>query len=186
MKCEDFVSLICGVTGLVVVNYLFRLRKVPRTYLTDYMRGVRFVKGAFAQVLGPGGHQPLTRHEHIEVVDMRPAPFLLESISYRDALQSDSVISIGGELLVDDPYLAATSLKNRVSDSLPIVRQALRGAVSRKITDRTQEFRMRVAEAVTAAANEELHRVGMKVSSVEITEVFSRNASPQGFAKSLN
>lgn len=186
MNFEDLVSLFCGITSLVVVTYLFRLRRIPRVYLMDYTRGVLFTKGTFARILGPGGHQSLTRQEHIEIVDMRPMPFVLEQISFRDALQNDSIISVGGELLVEDPYIAATSLKNRISDSLPIVRQELRSTVSRAVLGRTPELRMKMAEDVRKAVNEELHRVGMKISNVEITEIFSRNTLPHGFPKVLN
>ena len=186
MNAANVLELAYLATAVVLIVFLFRFGKVPRTYLTDYMRGVRFVKGTFVNVLGPGGYKPLTRRVHIEVVDMRPVPFLLESISYRDALESESVISIGAEMLVDDPYLAATSLKNRISDSLPIVRETLRTIVSRTIADRSPAFRAKVAADIQEAVNEKLRRTGMKVLNLEITELFWRNDSPQRIAKGLN
>lgn len=186
MNAADVLELVYLTAAVVLIVFLFRFGKVPRTYLTDYMRGVRFVKGTFVNVLGPGGYKPLTRRVHIEVVDMRPVPVVLESISYRDALESESVISIGAEISVDDPYLAATTLKNRISDSLPIVRDTLRTIVSRTIADRSPEFRAKVAADIQGAVNEKLHRMGMKISNIEITELFSRSTSPQRTAKSLN
>jgi len=186
MSTADVLQLTYFITVAVVIIFLFRFGKIPRTYLTEYMCGVRFVKGRFANVLGPGAHKPLTRRVHIEVVDLRPVPFLLENISYRDASQSDSVISIGAEMLVDDAYLAATSLKNRVSDSLPIVRETLHTAVSRTIGDRSAEFRVQVAKDIERAVNDELRPLGMRISNVEITELFSHGASPQRIAKNLN
>lgn len=186
MSVADVLQLAYFVSAVIVIVFLFRFGKIPRVYITDYMRGLRFVKGTFVNVLAPGAYKPLTRRVYIEIVDMRPMPFVLESISYRDALQSESVVSIGGELLVDDPYLAATSLKNRVGDSLPIVRQALRATVSRTITDRTSAFRAKAARDIQGAANEELGRMGMKISSVEITEIFSASGTPQRTARGLN
>lgn len=186
MNVEDLITLGCFLSAGVLLSYLFRLKKVPRIYLTDYMRGLRFVKGSFDGLLGPGGHQPLTRGEHVEVVDMRSVPFLLESIWYRDALQSESVVSIGAEMLVDDPYLAATSLKDRVGDTLPIARDTLRTAVSRRIADGGPDSRARFADDIQTTINDELRRVGMKIANVEITEIYSRVASRPPVAKGLN
>lgn len=185
MSAADVLQLVYLATAVVLIVFLFRFGKATRTYLTDYMRGLRFVRGAFANVLGPGGYKPLTRRVHVEVVDMRPVPFLLESISCRDALQNESVVSIGAELLVDDPYLAATSLKSRVSDSLTFVRDALRVVLSRAISHGNPEFRAKVGQDVENTANEQLRRVGMQISRVEVTEVFSRSAPPR-VTKGLN
>jgi hypothetical protein len=186
MNSIDIVQLAYFVTAVALVIFLFRFGKAPRTYVTDYMRGLRFVRGKFVDVLGPGGYKPFTRRVKVEVVDMRPVPFLLESISYRDALQNDSVVSISAEMLVDDPYLAVTSLEHRISDSIPIVRETLRATLSRTITDRTPDFRGRVAADIQTAANGELRSVGMKVANVEVTEIFSRNTPPRRAAKGLN
>lgn len=186
MTAVDLLEIVYFAAAVVVIVFLFRFGRIPRIYLTDYMRGLRFVKGRFMDVLGPGAYKPLTRRVQVEIVDMRPVPFVLESIAFRDALQSESVISVGAELLVDDPYLAATSLKNRVSDSIPIVRQALRGLVSRTIADRTPEFRTKVSADIEAVVNEELRRMGMKISNLEITEIFSRGGPAQRVGRGLN
>ncbi len=186
MTAAEVVTLSYWIIVVAVIIFLWRWRKIPRIYLTDYMRGVRFVKGSFVNVLGPGSYKPFTRRASIEIVDMRPVPFVMESVSYRDALQSESVVSIGAEMAVDDPYLAATSLKNRIGDSLPIVRNTLRATVSRTITDRSPEFRVQTARDIQEAVNEELRRYGMKISRVEITEIFSHGAAPQRISKGLN
>jgi regulator of protease activity HflC (stomatin/prohibitin superfamily) len=159
---------------LAMVPLLAVARKAKRIFVTDYQRGVRFVKGSFSNVLGPGSYQPLTSREQIEVVDMRPQPIFLEKISYRDACQNDSFLSIGAEMLVCDPHLAVTTLKKQIDDSLPIVRDALRSVVSRGIADGSPEFRSKTAVDITQAINAELSRVGMKISGVEIVELWSR------------
>jgi regulator of protease activity HflC (stomatin/prohibitin superfamily) len=186
MSAADVLSAVYFVTAIFAILFALRLRKIPRTYITDYMRGVQFVKGLFVEVLGPGGYQPLTHGVKIEVVDMRPVPVILDSIAYRDALQNDSVVSIGAEILVSDPYLASTSLKNRIDDSLPIVRDTLRTVISRGIADTSPEYRSKTAEDITGAVNDELRRMGMKISSVEITELFSRSAAPRRVTTGLN
>lgn len=186
MNVAGVLELLYLPMAIVLIIFLYRWGKMPRTYVTDYMRGLRFVKGAFVGVIGPGSYKPFSRGVHIETVDMRPVPFLLERITYRDALESDAIISVGAELSVDDAYLAATSLKDRVGDSLLILREKLRSSASGKIADRRPEFRAKLAESIEYAANEELRHSGMKVSNVVITEMFSRSSMSQPSSRSLN
>ena len=175
MNPEDIFSLFFFPAVICEFFYLMYLRKIPRVYVMDYKRGLRFVKGAFRDVLGPGNYQPLTRRVQIEIVDMRPVPFLLERIFYRDAMQSDSVVSIGAEMMVSDPYLACTMVKDRIGDSMPVIRDTMRSVLSRGIADASPEFRVKAAEDIAAAVNAELKRLGMKISNVEITELSSRS-----------
>lgn len=175
MAPDDLSAFVLFWLVVLVFAFLLYMRKIKRVYITDYLSGVRFVKGSFRDVLGPGGYQAFTRRVHVEIVDMRPVPFLLERIFYRDALQGESVVSMGAEMLVCDPHLASTLLKDRVADSIPIVRDALRAVLSRGITDESMEFRVKAAEDIESAGNAELNRYGMKISHVEVTELSSRS-----------
>jgi hypothetical protein len=175
---NQILATVSFLAFLFALFYLLYTRRLPVTYITDYTRGVRFAKGAFSGVLGPGAYQFSSRNIHVDIVDMRPVPFL-DRITYRDALQNDSVMSIGAELLVDDPYVAATSLKNRVNDSLPMVREMLGTVARRQIADTSGDSRVRMAADMTAAVNSDLKRVGMKVQNLEITELATRAAATQ-------
>jgi regulator of protease activity HflC (stomatin/prohibitin superfamily) len=175
MAPNDISAIILVSLVALVFAFLFRMRKIKRVYITDYMRGVRYVKGSFRDVLGPGSYQPFTRRVTIERVDMRPVPFVLERIFYRDALQSDAVVSIGAQMLVSDPHFASTMLEDKVGDSMPIVRDTLRSVLSRGIMDESPEFRIKAAADITSAANAELSKFGMKIAGVEVTELSSRS-----------
>lgn len=177
MNLNDILSLIFFPVAIASIIFIYYLRRFPRVYVPDYARGVRFVKGSFHDVLGPGSYQNFTRRVQIEVVDMRPVPVILDRIFYRDALQSDSVVSVGAEMLVDDPYLAATSVKNKIGDSLPIVRDTLRSTLARGIAETSAEYRLKAADDIASAVNDELKRLGMKISNVEITELSSRSTT---------
>jgi hypothetical protein len=175
MAPSDIPAIILVSLVVLVFAFFLHMRKIKRVYITDYMRGVRYVKGSFRDVLEPRSYQPFTRRVTVERVDMRPVPFVLERISYRDALQSNAVVSIGAQMLVSDPHVASTMLKDYVSDSIPIVRDKLRSVLSRGITDESPEFRVKAAEDITLAANAELSQFGMKISDVEVTELSSRS-----------
>jgi hypothetical protein len=174
MNFSDLLSLIFFPVAIAAIAFVYYLRRFPPVYIPDYARGVRFVKGSFRDVVGPGSYQNFAKRVQIEVIDMRPVPVIVDRIFYRDALQNDSVVSIGAEVLVDDPYLAATSLKNRVGDSLPIVRDTLRSTMAGGIADLSPEYRVKAADDIASAVNAELNRMGMKISNVEVTELSSR------------
>jgi len=156
---------------IVMVLVALRMRNKKRVYVTEYQRGLRFVNGTFKEVLGPGSYRPLFSGQKIELVDMRPQPVLLEVFPYRDAFQNDSYISLGLELLVDDPYLATKMLKDQVSDSISVARDRIRTTMSHTVCDGSLEFAARIADQITSSVNDELQRLGMKVTNVEITEL---------------
>jgi len=65
-------------------------------------------------------------------------------------------------------------VKDRIGDSMPVIRDTMRSVLSRGIADASPEFRVKAAEDIAAAVNAELKRLGMKISNVEITELSSR------------
>jgi hypothetical protein len=151
-----------------------RLRKVKRIYVPDFKRGLRFVNGSYANVLDPGSYRIAGTREHIELVDMRPEQVILDRTSYRDAWNNTAVISVSAEILISNPHLATTSLKDQINGSLPIARDAVRSTLSKGIASEGAEFRIKTAADITQAVNEELDRVGMKVQNVEIVEFWLR------------
>jgi len=159
---------------IVAVSVLAgRLRKARRLYIPDYQRGVRFVNGSFANVLGPGKYTLVSPKAQIEVVDLRPQPIFIERIPYRDVWQNDCRISIAAELLVDDARLAATKLKDQTGDSLAIIRNEAQSELSSGSSEGAP-----VPGDISQAINKQLGPVGMKVSNVEVVEFWcNSNAS---------
>ena len=167
------------IAGIVALVFLIRrMRTAKAVFIPDYQRGVRFVNGVFRDVLGPGCYRSYTGRDVIGVVDMRPSPFLEERMSYQDALQSPSVISVGGELFVADPYLASTKLKNPVDDSIPMVRDTIKSFAAGNIADTRPDARGKMAEDITKAVNRELSQFGVAVRNLEVTELWTRPLQP--------
>lgn len=164
------VAFLLSAAFVVLVRLRNRNRK--RIVLTDFRRGVHFVNGSFKAVLGLGAYRYDARKEQITVVDMRPQPILIDRLGFQDALRHDGVISVGTELLVRDPRLAATALRDNVKDSYVMVRDTIRMAMSTLVAPGA-ESAASVAAAITTAVNAELAKVGMGVSEIEITELFT-------------
>lgn len=160
--------------GLFSILILRFIPRRTRIFITDYQQGVRFVRGSFAGLRGPGSYMAGRGDDQITVVDMRPLPFLIERLFFQDGMQNPAVISIGAELVVQDPYAAVTLVKDRVNDSIAIVRDTLRTHFGKTMADTTPNGRKIVAERITSASNVELKRIGMEIKNLEVTEFWSR------------
>jgi|GEM_PF-2267026 len=159
--------------GLAALFYLLATRKQrKRLMITDFRRGVHFVGGTMKDVLGPGSYIYNVRKEEITVVDMRPHPILIERIAFQDALGHGGIVSIGASLVVRDPTLAATVLRDQVSDSYLIVRDTLKATLSTQIAPSKENAEL-MQRAVEVAVNAELGKAGMGVSDLEVTELWS-------------
>lgn len=152
--------------------------------IPDFRRGVRFVRGAFSAILKPGAYRINTAKEQVTIVDMRPQPLLFDRCMYRDVLNRPSVISIGTELLVEDPRLATTTLKDQVKDAIPIINNLIQTSAARMVTEPSPEGRKATSAAITSAVNTALSQYGLRISPVEVTEVYSQpaTASPSSSA----
>lgn len=178
MNSDAIWGLVLFAAIFTSVALRFRRQGRARVFITDYQRGLRYVNGTFVGLVGPGSYRSNGSKNQITIVDMRPRLIVLERIFYQDALQSPSVISIGAKLSVRDAYRAATKLKDYTTDSLTIVRDAIRVTVSKSIGDSFADARRKTAAEIQKAVNAELDRVGMAVDSVEITEAWSRPVEP--------
>ena len=171
-------SLVILLTVVVVLVIRLRNGRKKRILLTDFRRGVHFVGGSFKSVLGPGSYRYDARTEQIIIIDMRPQPILIERLAFQDALRNEGVISVGTELLVREPRLSATALRDQVNDAYVMVRDTVRIAMSKQIATSTENTTA-IAKAITTVVNEELSKVGIAVSEIEITELSSQTIQPQ-------
>lgn len=124
--------------------------------------------------MGRRSYRSYPGRDQINLVDMRPNLFLEERMSYEDAMQSPSIMSIGAELAVSDPYLAFTKLKDPIDDSIPIAKEIIWSFAASNITDTSPAAREKTAEEITKAVNSELSQFGVRVGNLEITELWSR------------
>ena len=158
-------------TTVVVMLAMARFnRGKKRILIPDYRRGVLFENGSFVKVLEPGSYRVSGSKQQITIVDMRPQPFLLERIGFQDAVKNQGVVSLGVDLRVQDPHLAATATRDQIKDALAILRDQLRTVLSQQISDLRPEAPAKLAETIAAAANKELRKIGMRAAGTEVTE----------------
>jgi len=173
---DDFGAISSGIVGAAVVATLMitqSKRGKKRILITDYRRGVHFSNGAFKCVLPPGSHKYNPERDQITIVDMRPQPILVERQAFQDAVGAQAIISIGTELIVRDPQLVATSLRDQIRDSYTIVRDTLRTIVPSQVVAGAGNNRASIEAALTQGITTSLARVGMGITEIEITELWA-------------
>lgn len=158
--------------SVVVVVFLGRRnRNRKRILIPDYRRGVHFVGGVFSGVLDAGSYTFDARKEQITIVDLRPQPILMDRLGFQDALKHDGLISVATELVVRDPQLAASALRDQVKDAYILTRDTIRLTMSQQIADDVDLVRL--GDAIAAAVRLELRKVGMDIPNLEITELWA-------------
>jgi hypothetical protein len=172
-----------SIVAVIVLGRRATLRK--RIVITDFRRGVRFVGGVFSGVLDAGSYTFNPRKEQITIVDMRPQPILIERLGFQDALSHQGVISVGTDLLVRDPQLAANALRDQVKDAYILARDVVRTAMSKQIIPDNSDV-AGLTQTLNAAIRVELGKVGMDISDIEITELWSSPPSAQPHTRSVS
>jgi len=176
---SDAVAGLFTIIGVLLAWSAFLYVRMTKTvYITDYQAGVKFRHGIFSRVLGPGFYRTRSGNAPINVVDMRPHQFLFERLTYQDALQSDSLISIAGSVIVSDPYLAVTSFKDIETDPITVAKDGLRVAIARTMADPSEQGRERIASGLTAELNRELRKRGVELRDLEVTELWTEVTDP--------
>jgi hypothetical protein len=181
MAQDAFTNISPIITFASVIAALFlsrRFRGRTRVLIPDYRRGVRFVGGVFSDVLDAGSYSFDGRKEQVTIVDMRPQPILIERLPFQDALNHQGVISVGAELVVSDPQLAASALRDQVKDAYILARNSIRAAISQQIVTGTGDLNG-VTAPITSAVRSELRRVGMDIANVDVTELWLSPSVPQ-------
>lgn len=143
----------------------------------EYQRGVKYKKGVFAEVVPPGSYRYYPKREKIEIVDMRPQPFLFEVLNCTDALKQPMVVSVTGEMFVNDPKQSVSRAKKDVDEGLARIPQSVRNACSRLIVhgaSNTAEHE--ITDALDAALNRDLAEFGLAARNIEVNEIWTAPA----------
>ena len=174
---EDLIGAL-GFLALIAAVIGFRIRSsFPRITILEYERGVKFRKGVFVEVLGPGCHRIHSKHERVEKIDMRPQPFLFEALSCVDALQKRLAVSMAGEILVDDARLAFTNTRTQSEDIVARLPQIVRGATARVVLPSSFETEFAILKQSISEALMQLQSLGFKVENFQLTEIWMERST---------
>jgi regulator of protease activity HflC (stomatin/prohibitin superfamily) len=143
---------------VVVVAVLYKVLNLKRITIFEYQKGLKYSRGRFVGVLGPGQSWVLPAFTAIVPVDVRPE-FI--TILGQDVLSADGVtlkVSLAAEFEVIDPNLAINKNANFRSGLYLSLQMALREIVgTEKIDDLMQNrssIGTKLMERCTAKASD--------------------------------
>jgi regulator of protease activity HflC (stomatin/prohibitin superfamily) len=169
------------VGGILVAKY-----GMKRVTILEFEKGLKYHKGKFKRVLGPGQYWYLKYHTKVDKVDVRPR---FVSITGQEVLSSDSVtlkVSLAAKYEIADPNIAVNSIDSYANALYMELQLALRQIIgSAQIDDllaKRDEFSGRLMELTEDKAEQ----LGLKLHSVNIKDIMLPGQLKQMFAQVVN
>ena len=159
-----------------LVRRLARARKtelvIPVT-VQEGQVGLVYVDGAFTRQLGPGlhGYWNVGKVVHVKMVDLKRQPL---DVTGQELLTRDKVtirVNLTAEYRVTDPIKAVTEVKDYVDALYRALQHAFRAMLGTLTLDQILERKAAVTEDVAAQVREDLARIGIEVSTIELKDV---------------
>jgi hypothetical protein len=185
MDAEAILGTLSTACFLISVLAVLYLRRTKIVHIADFQVGLRFRKDGTYGVLSAGCYRTGAGLSPITVIDMRPRQFILERMTFQDALRTPSVISVAGELVISDPQTATNTFKDVLDGSVAIIREGLCPAASRSVVSATQDAREMLAATITSEMNRALEPSGVMIRNLEITELWTQPVT-YAFASEMN
>lgn len=179
----DGLIAIIVVGGVVAVIVKFFTKRIT---VLEYERGLKYNKGKFQEVLGPGRYWYLPSSVTIHKVDIRPS---YASISGQEVLSSDGVtikISLAANYEVTDPNVAINKVQN-YHDALYLELQlALRQIIGSMDIDTVLNSRSEIQTKLVDLTAAKIAELGLKLHSASVKDIMFPGKLKELFAQVIN
>ena len=165
---------------IIVVKFVSNVKRVT---IFEYERGVKYVKGRFAEILEPGQYWFFTYHTSITKTDLRPR---FVSISGQEVLSSDGVtlkVSLAAKYEISDPYAAMNKIDDYSQALYLELQLALRQIIGSTAIDELLKKRQTVGEKLMELAASSLEEFGLKLLSVNVKDIMFPGELKKMFAQ---
>lgn len=179
-----------GIAGIVVLigliwRFGFGGANMKRILVLEYQRGIKFTRGKFTSVLEPGQHRINEKRHRVDLVDMRPQPFLFEAVASADKTGGRVVLSVAGEFAVSDPRLSFMSSRDDSGEGTARISKVIRETVSNLVVrDTTDATLVLLHTTMLDTLNQDLGKVGLAMRKIDITEMWT--AAPRTAGQEFN
>ena len=170
---------------MVLLFIAARITKVRLVRVTvyEFQRALRYRKGRFLSVLGPGQYWILEPRTTVTPVDVRPNFITLMG---QEVLTADGVplkISIAANYEMIDPQLAINGQANYAQALYLLLQLAVREVISTSKADELLENRAGFAEKVRALAEPQVQRLGLKLLTADLKDLMISGDLKKSFAQ---
>src|SRR5215469_13419437 len=184
MRCEMFWYILAAIVVLLfyIAMRIARVRLV-RVTVYEFQRALRYRKGRFLSVLGPGQYWILQPRTTITPVDVRPNFITLMG---QEVLTADGVplkVSIAANYEMSDPQLAINGQANYAQALYLLLQLAVREVISTSKADELLENRAGFADKIRALAEPQVQRLGLKLLAADLKDLMISGDLKRSFAQ---
>src|SRR5215475_6271337 len=171
--------------ALFVFYIAMRIARVRLVRVTvyEFQRALRYRKGRFLGVLGPGQYWILEPGTTITPVDVRPN---FVTLMGQEVLTADGVplkVSIAANYEMSDPQLAINGQANYAQALYLLLQLAVREVISTSKADELLENRAGFAEKIRALAEPQVQNLGLKLLTADLKDLMISGDLKKSFAQ---
>ena len=172
--------------ALIVLLFIAaRIAKVRLVRVTvyEFQRALRYRKGRFLSVLGPGQYWILEPRTTVTPVDVRPNFITLMG---QEVLTADGVplkVSVAANYEMSDPQLAINGQANYAQALYLLLQLAVREVISTSKADELLENRAGFAEKIRALAEPQVQNLGLKLLTADLKDLMISGDLKKSFAQ---
>jgi len=167
---------------LYIAMRIARVRLV-RVTVYEFQRALRYRKGRFLSVLGPGQYWILEPRTTVTPVDVRPNFITLMG---QEVLTADGVplkVSVAANYEMSDPQLAINGQANYAQALYLLLQLAVREVISTSKADELLENRAGFAEKIRALAEPQVQNLGLKLLTADLKDLMISGDLKKSFAQ---
>jgi len=167
---------------LFIAARIARVRLV-RVTVYEFQRALRYRKGRFLSVLGPGQYWILEPRTTVTPVDVRPHFITLMG---QEVLTADGVplkVSVAANYEMSDPQLAINGQANYAQALYLLLQLAVREVISSSKADELLDNRAGFADKIRALADPQVQRLGLKLITADLKDLMISGDLKRSFAQ---
>src|SRR5258708_6507674 len=174
-------------TTLIVILVIVAIAwwRPATTTVFEFERGLRYRRGKFVKVLGPGAHWMSRRSGRISKVDVR-AFYLV--VPGQELLSLDGIaikVSLAAHLQVVDPNLAVNTVQDYRAAVYAVLQLACRDLVSAMKVEDLLASRPQLGTSLMEKGVAPIAEMGVKLSSVEVRDLMMPGDLKKIFAQEV-
>jgi regulator of protease activity HflC (stomatin/prohibitin superfamily) len=146
-------------------------RQFPRVTVLEFERGLRYVRGRFTGIVGPGQYRAWSTTTVVRKVDIRPK---VATVASQEVLTADGValkVSIAARYRVVDPALAVNGAENYELALHTTLQLALRNVIAASPVDALLQTRGTLGKEITEQSIAPAAALGLELLSADLKDL---------------
>jgi len=175
--------ILLAVVFAVLCAVALKLLHVKRVTVFEYQKGLKYSRGRYSGLLGPGQYWTLANLTVIVPVDIRKE-FL--SVVGQDVISADGVtlkVSLVAEFNVSDPDAAVNKNANFRTSLYLVLQMALREIVGKEKIDTLMDNRAGIGSKLMEICGPKASELGVKLTSADVKDMMFPGEMKKVFAQ---